>query len=91
MSKDHVKQHFIPVCYLKGFSDNNKSLFVYDKRLSRSYGKAFEKVGYMRTISIKSIKSSSIRIRVKYSMKISMRPNILQKILNQNTTEYWSD
>lgn len=43
---NHVKQHFIPVCYLKGFSNNNKSLYVYDKQLSKSYGKAFEKVGY---------------------------------------------
>ena len=44
--KNHVKQHFIPVCYLRGFSRNDKTLYVYDKQISKSYCKAFEKIGY---------------------------------------------
>lgn len=41
-----IKQHFIPECYLKGFSNNNKNLYVYDKHLSKVYCKAFGHVGY---------------------------------------------
>ena len=32
-----MKQHYIPRCYLKRFSDNNKSIFTYDKQQSKSY------------------------------------------------------
>ena len=32
-----MKQHFIPRCYLKRFSDNNKSIFAYDKTTSKIY------------------------------------------------------
>ena len=44
--KNHVKQHFIPVCYLRGFSRNDKTLYVYDKQISMTYCKAIEKIGY---------------------------------------------
>lgn len=32
-----MKQHYIPRCYLKRFSDNDKSIFAYDKTTSKSY------------------------------------------------------
>ena len=32
-----MKQHYIPRCYLKRFSDNDKSIFTYDKRQSKAY------------------------------------------------------
>lgn len=32
-----MKQHFIPRCYLRRFSDNDKSIFAYDKTTSKSY------------------------------------------------------
>ena len=32
-----MKQHYIPRCYLKRFSDNNKSIFTYDKQQSKAY------------------------------------------------------
>lgn len=32
-----MKQHYIPRCYLKRFSDNDKSLFTYDKLQSKVY------------------------------------------------------
>lgn len=32
-----MKQHYIPKCYLKRFSDNNKSIFTYDKLQSKEY------------------------------------------------------
>lgn len=44
--KNNVKQHYIPVCYLRGFSGNDKTLHVYDKQISRAYGKAFQQIGY---------------------------------------------
>lgn len=42
----HVKQHFVPKCYLKGFSLNGKNLNVYDKEISKSYGQSFDKICY---------------------------------------------
>lgn len=32
-----MKQHYIPRCYLKRFSDNEKSIYAYDKINSKSY------------------------------------------------------
>lgn len=32
-----MKQHYIPRCYLKRFSDNDKSIFTYDKQQSKAY------------------------------------------------------
>ncbi len=32
-----MKQHYIPRCYLRRFSDNDNSVFAYDKHLSKSY------------------------------------------------------
>ncbi|MCR4619507.1 MAG: DUF4238 domain-containing protein, partial [Paludibacteraceae bacterium] len=32
-----MKQHFVPRCYLKRFSDNEKYIYTYDKTNSKSY------------------------------------------------------
>ncbi len=32
-----MKQHYIPRCYLKRFSDNEKCIHTYDKLLCRQY------------------------------------------------------
>lgn len=32
MARGHVKQHFIPQCYLRNFSENDKFVFVYSKK-----------------------------------------------------------
>lgn len=32
-----MKQHYIPRCYLKQFSDNPKSVYTYDKISSKAY------------------------------------------------------
>lgn len=32
-----MKQHYIPRCYLRMFSDNEKSIYTYDKKASKSY------------------------------------------------------
>lgn len=42
----HVKQHFVPECYLRGFSQNGRNLSVYDKEISKSYGQSFDKICY---------------------------------------------
>ena len=34
----HKKQHYIPQCYLKMFSDNNTHIWAYDKISKKSYG-----------------------------------------------------
>jgi hypothetical protein len=50
VNKKHTKQHFIPVCYLRGFSANDKTLYVYDKQISKAYCKAIEKIGYAENL-----------------------------------------
>ncbi len=37
MSKENKKQHYIPQCYFRNFSENNKSIWVYNKKNSKSY------------------------------------------------------
>ena len=40
MSNAHTNQHFVPKCYLKGFSfgkDDNPKVYVYDKMASKAY------------------------------------------------------
>lgn len=32
-----MKQHYIPRCYLRRFSDNDKSIYTYDKLHCKSY------------------------------------------------------
>ena len=32
-----MKQHYIPRCYLRRFSDNEKSIYTYDKVNAKSY------------------------------------------------------
>ena len=32
-----MKQHYIPRCYLRRFSDNEKSIYTYDKLCCRKY------------------------------------------------------
>jgi hypothetical protein len=31
------KQHYVPRCYLRGFSNNGKGIFTYNKSLERSF------------------------------------------------------
>lgn len=37
MGKETKKQHYIPRCYLKRFSCDGKSIYAYDKKLSKTY------------------------------------------------------
>lgn len=47
MVKEHVKQHFIPQCYLRNFSENKKSLFVYSKtHKNKGYAQSISKTSY---------------------------------------------
>ena len=44
MSKEHVKQHYIPQCYLKNFSENEKFVFVCSKKnIKKGYPQAISK------------------------------------------------
>jgi len=38
----HTNQHYIPQCYFRNFSPNNKSIYVYDKNSSRSFSDAID-------------------------------------------------
>lgn len=47
MTKEHVKQHFIPQCYLKNFSENEKFVFIYSKtNKNKGYAQSIAKTAY---------------------------------------------
>lgn len=37
-----TNQHYIPQCYFRNFSSSNKSIYVYDKKLSKSFSTAID-------------------------------------------------
>lgn len=39
-----MKQHYIPRCYLRRFSDNDKCIYAYDKQHSKKYQASFKSV-----------------------------------------------
>lgn len=43
---EHLRHHYIPQCYLKGFSKNKKSVWVYNKSLSKMYQTSIDKIFY---------------------------------------------
>lgn len=46
-AEENRKQHFIPQCYLRNFSSNNKNIFIYDKEKSKSFRNTVENVAYI--------------------------------------------
>ncbi|MBA0883784.1 DUF4238 domain-containing protein [Flavobacterium undicola] len=47
MAKEHVRQHFIPQCYLRNFSENEKFVFVYSKtNKNKGYPQSIAKTAY---------------------------------------------
>lgn len=47
MAKEHVRQHFIPQCYLRNFSENEKFVFVYSKaHKNKGYAQSIAKTAY---------------------------------------------
>ena len=52
MSNAHTNQHYVPKCYLKGFSfgkDDNPKVYVYDKMASKAYITPTKKICKPRT------------------------------------------
>lgn len=64
MAKENVKQHFIPQCYLRNFSENEKFVFVYSKKNSKKgYPQSIAKtacIDYFYTIPEKYIRRESL-------------------------------
>lgn len=59
-----MKQHYVPRFYLRRFSDNEKSIFTYDKQLSKTYSASMMSVcceDDIYTISDKYVKDSNNR------------------------------
>lgn len=44
MDKPNQRQHYIPQCYLKWFSSDGKSIYTYDKHLSKKYRASMKNV-----------------------------------------------
>lgn len=46
MNKEYRRNHYIPECYLKGFSENGKIVWIYNKKISKSYPKSVDDIFY---------------------------------------------
>lgn len=46
-SRENRKQHYIPQCYLRNFSPNNKNIFIYDKIEKKSFRNKIENIAYI--------------------------------------------
>ena len=47
MAKEHVRQHFIPQCCLRNFSENEKFVFIYSKtNKNKGYAQSIAKTTY---------------------------------------------
>lgn len=47
----HIYQHYIPECYLRNFTENNKEIFVYRKNNNKKiYNKSISKVGGVKRL-----------------------------------------
>lgn len=87
MSKEHIKQHFIPQCYLRNFSENEKFVFVYSKRNKNK--------GYAQSIAKTAYKDNFYAIPKKYLNK-ELSPDIdsnyiEKKILAENIESLYSN
>jgi hypothetical protein len=87
MTKENVRQHFIPQCYLRNFSENGKFVFVYSK--------TNENKGYAQSIAKTACKDYFYAIPEKYfDQKISLeidRNFIEKKILAENIESLYSE
>ena len=48
MNKEYRRNHYIPECYLKGFSDNENIVWIYNKKNSKSYPKSVSDIFYKK-------------------------------------------
>ncbi len=82
MGKEHVKQHYIPQCYLKNFSENESFVFVYSKKN--------KKKGYAQAISKTACLDYFYAIPEKYIKKKllpEVNSNFIEKIILANNIE----
>ena len=85
-----MKQHYIPRCYLKRFSNNEKSIYTYDKVHCKSYNSSLMAVcckDDLYTLSKEYVKENNDKgesIYINYLLKLT----ILQIQLSQFMHNY---
>jgi hypothetical protein len=86
MTKENARQHFIPQCYLKNFSENEKFVFIYSK--------TNEKKGYAQSIAKTACKEYFYAIPEKYlnqEILANIDSNFIEKkILADNIENFYS-
>lgn len=87
MANEHVRQHYIPQCYLRNFSDNGKFVFVYSK--------TNKKKGYAQSIAITAYKDYFYAIPEKYlnrELSTDIDNNYIEKkVLAENIESLYSE
>ena len=70
---EHKRHHYIPQCYLRGFSTNEKSVWVYNKSLSKMYQTSVDKIFYEKNF---------------YAVDMDLVPEDGKDKINVNSIEY---
>lgn len=70
MKKDtHIKQHFLPKCYLKNFSLNEKNVYIYDKKAHKAFSNSLNSIAYFPYLYEIPIKYLSQKLKTPYGSK----------------------
>jgi len=97
MTKEHTKQHYIPQCYLKNFSENEKFVYIYSKKnKKKGYPQSISKtacIDFFYSISEKYIKKffkqefdvNFIEKRILAENIESLYSNLLNQIIQKST------
>tara|TARA_R110000744_G_scaffold380119_1_gene499849 strand:- start:1305 stop:1907 length:603 start_codon:yes stop_codon:yes gene_type:complete len=95
MNKEtHIKQHFVPECYLINFSPNGKYVHIYDKKAHKSFTNSLDSIAYSPYLYEIPKKYLSEKLNIPYGSKYfekaffaehieSLYAKILNKIIVQ--------
>lgn len=95
MNKEtHIKQHYVPECYLRNFSPNGKYVHIYDKKAHNSFLNSLDSIAYFPYLYEIPKKYLSEKLNIPYGSKYfekaffaehieSLYDEILNKIITQ--------
>ena len=96
MSKENKKQHYVPQCYFRNFSENNKSIWVYNKKNSKSYVQAIANIAFKdsfykladKIVDDKKVTSANIIEKELFAGNIEVMYNDYLKFFASKTEEW---
>lgn len=99
MSKENRKQHYIPQCYFRNFSENKKSIWVYNKKNSKSYTQSIANIAYEdnfykladKVVDGKTITSANMLEKEFFANNLEIMYSDCLKLFASKTKEWLND